>query len=91
MNYHENEELWLQRVEDFQANGLTQMSWCQKHDIKITALRYCLRKLREEESTGNTPEWVQLKVALLFLLNSPEKIKITYLYSVDFFISIDYL
>jgi len=61
LTFKENRELWLQRVEDFHASGLTQAQWCQTQGVGVTALRYWLRKLKEE-STDEAPEWVQLNV-----------------------------
>lgn len=61
MNYQENKVLWVQRIEDYHTSGLPQVVWCQKQQVKISALRYWLRKLKEEPSE-DTSEWVQLKV-----------------------------
>jgi len=61
LTFKENRELWLQRVEDFHASGLTQAQWCQKQEVSVNTLRYWLRKLKDE-STDATPEWIQLNV-----------------------------
>lgn len=53
MTYEErfnNEQIWKLRIQEYQASGLTQLQWCDKEDIKVSALRYWLRKLREEDS-----------------------------------------
>jgi len=62
LNYHENRELWLQRVEGFKNSGLTQINWCEQQNIRVSALRYWLRKLKDEESSPGIQEWVQLEV-----------------------------
>lgn len=76
MNFQANREQWLQRAEDFHASGLTQTSWCQQQNVKISTLRYWLKKLKEEATSSNTPEWVELEVTKKTLDSSDTSIKI---------------
>ncbi len=62
MNFAQNRKLWEQRVEDFKSSQLTQEIWCQQNDLKVTALRYWLKKIREESISQNEP-WVKLEPA----------------------------
>lgn len=45
MKLNENKELWVQRVEEFKSSNLNQTTWCKEHKIKVSSLRYWLRKL----------------------------------------------
>lgn len=66
MTYEErfnNEQIWKLRIQEYQASGLTQLQWCDKEDIKVSALRYWLRKLREEDSRESTPDWLKVCVS----------------------------
>lgn len=76
LNFQVNKEQWLQRIEEFHSSGLTQVSWCQQQNVKISTLRYWLKKLREEEASGNTPEWVELQVTERVMNSSDASIKI---------------
>lgn len=59
MNYAKNRELWEQRVENFTSSKLTQEVWCEENDVKVTALRYWLKKLRDEAADQEN-SWVRL-------------------------------
>lgn len=45
MKLNENKELWVQRVEEFKSSNLNQTTWCEENEIKVSSLRYWLRKL----------------------------------------------
>lgn len=45
MKLNENKELWIQRVEEFKLSNLNQTTWCAENNIKVSSLRYWLRKL----------------------------------------------
>lgn len=53
MKLNENKELWVQRVEEFKSSNLSQTTWCKEKDIKVSSLRYWLRKL-DAKSVVNT-------------------------------------
>lgn len=63
MNYSENRKVWEERVERYSVSGLTQELWCEQESVKVTALRYWLRKLREENGNQEAP-WVKLEPVL---------------------------
>lgn len=45
MKLNENKELWIQRVGEFKSSNLSQTTWCAENDIKVSSLRYWLKKL----------------------------------------------
>ncbi|MBU5427018.1 hypothetical protein KQI41_11395 [Tissierella pigra] len=51
MKLNENKELWTQRVEEFKSSNLNQTTWCEKNNIKVSSLRYWLRKLDNNSFT----------------------------------------
>jgi transposase-like protein len=57
MKLKENREIWINRVKDYRASSLTQKAWCEKNGVKVSALRYWLRTLREEAKVAadNSP------------------------------------
>jgi len=69
LNYSENRKVWEERIERYSISGLTQELWCEQENVKVTALRYWLRKLREENGNQEAP-WVKLETVL------PEKTKV---------------
>lgn len=52
MKLNENKELWAQRVEEFKSSNLNQTTWCTEKEIKVSSLRYWLRKL-DPKSVAN--------------------------------------
>lgn len=49
MSLNGNREIWISRIDDFRSSNLTQKSWCEKNDVKISTLRYWIRKLSYAE------------------------------------------
>lgn len=45
MKLNENKEIWIKHVEEFKSSNLSQTSWCLENNIKVSSLRYWLRKL----------------------------------------------
>ena len=45
MKLEENREIWIKRVEEFKASNLSQVAWSKENGIKVSGLRYWLRKL----------------------------------------------
>lgn len=42
----ERRALWLSKIEELVAGGMTQKAWCQREAIPVTTLRYWIRHLR---------------------------------------------
>ena len=59
MNYEQNKQLWQDRVSRFRESGVTQENWCQLEGVKVSALRYWIRKCKEEEHP-EVPQWICL-------------------------------
>ena len=56
----ENREVWIKRVKEFKASNLSQVAWSKENGIKISALRYWLRKLSNSDtSTKESPSIVE--------------------------------
>jgi hypothetical protein len=62
MDYKSNRELWEKRVNAYQDSGMKQMQWCKDNDVKLSTLRYWIRKLRELGETSEGTEWYKLDV-----------------------------
>lgn len=66
MNYTEElaakQELWRQRVQNFQSSGLTQLQWCQQHDQKAYNLSYWVNKFKKASAlpAAETPQFVEI-------------------------------
>lgn len=76
-----NKQIWTLRVHEFQASGLTQQEWCSREGINCSTLRYWLRKLREESSQEQVPDWLQVCVSdgsSVPMLATAEKPKMQY-------------
>ena len=58
-----NKQEWEARFQNFQDSGLTQQQWCEKEGIKLSALRYWLRKFREEKLQESSPDWLKVCVS----------------------------
>ena len=41
-------ELWLERIRECRASGMTVINWCASNDINIKSYYYWLRKLKRE-------------------------------------------
>jgi hypothetical protein len=54
----DNSELRRSQVAAFEESGLSQVEWCRRNGVSVTALRYWLRKLREEGLTSKS--WVDI-------------------------------
>lgn len=54
MRLNENKELWVQRVEEFKSSNLNQTTWCKENEIKVSSLRYWLKKL--DNKSGAKPD-----------------------------------
>ena len=37
-------ELWIERIKDFYASGLSRKEWCQKHQVSLSTFGYWIRK-----------------------------------------------
>ena len=62
MNYKSNIELWEERISAFRTSGLTQMQWCHENNVKLSTLRYWIRKLNDRTQASNGTKWFQLDV-----------------------------
>ncbi len=60
--YHDQNQLWKERLDDLKASGLTQKAWCQENQIPQSTLRYWIRKLKSEASAVPS-SWLQLDPA----------------------------
>lgn len=54
MSLNDNREIWISRIDDFKSSNLTQKAWCEKNDVKISTLRYWIRKLSYTEYAAAT-------------------------------------
>ena len=48
-------ELWQQHLDAQQASGLSQIDYCEQHDIKVATLQYWRKKLRPAKSKKLIP------------------------------------
>ncbi len=62
MTREERRQMWTQRVEAFLAGGQSTTEWCAQHDINPNQLRYWLRKLRDQEKEGTSPQWLSVAI-----------------------------
>ena len=53
--------LWTERLKAFQASGQTCKEWCQEHQIPVSTMTYCNRKLRAMENSSQ-PELIFAKM-----------------------------
>jgi len=73
-----NLQVWKLRISGFNESGLTQEKWCEENGIKLSALRYWIKKLRYDEMTNNTPEWLRVNVTAdnsISMLETPSEIQ----------------
>ena len=62
MDYKSTRELWKKRVSAYQNSGMKQMQWCKENDVKLSTLRYWIRKLSDTTETSEGTEWYKLDV-----------------------------
>jgi len=55
-NKEELRRAWAARLVEFKDSGLSVSAWCARHDIKISQMRYWLRRDRESQPV----EWLPL-------------------------------
>lgn len=48
------EDLWADRIKDFQGSGLSRKEWCQMHEISPSTFSYWIRKLQTESGETET-------------------------------------
>ena len=53
-------DVWEPRVRAYRNSGMTQKQWCAENDIKVRALAYWIKKLRDEEMECDSPEWLRI-------------------------------
>ena len=53
-------DVWEPRVRAYRNSGMTQKQWCAENDIKVRALAYWIKKLRNEETECDSPEWLRI-------------------------------
>ncbi|WP_299735738.1 hypothetical protein [uncultured Endozoicomonas sp.] len=49
------QELWQQRVNNWQQSGLSQTEWCKQHQLNIHQLSYWKRKLSQQPESKIIP------------------------------------
>lgn len=57
------ENLWTDRIKDFQDSGLSRKEWCRMHVIPLSTFGYWIKKLQlesEETQTGDDPVFARL-------------------------------
>ncbi|WP_422133859.1 IS66 family insertion sequence element accessory protein TnpA [Endozoicomonas sp. ALD040] len=42
---------WQERIQAWQASGLSQNAWCKQHDIRVSKFGYWKRKLEKTSSS----------------------------------------
>lgn len=52
MKLEDNREIWVNRVNDFKSNNLSQTTWAKNNGINVSALRYWLKKLDNSKVTN---------------------------------------
>ena len=61
MSQAELYELRRSQINAFRESGLTADIWCQENHVKVSTLRYWLRRIRvKENSAADETAWVQL-------------------------------
>lgn len=55
------EELWAERIKDFQGSGLSRKEWCQMHEVALSTFSYWNRKLQSGDTeTYGDPVFARL-------------------------------
>ncbi|AZO94889.1 hypothetical protein [Halocella sp. SP3-1] len=52
-------EIWIKRIQDYKASGLTAAKWCEENGVSINSLRYYTHKFNKEkkEQESNQTKW----------------------------------
>lgn len=67
---------WEERITAFKASGLSTAEWSEINNIKVTQLRYWIRKFKSDTCTS-TGKWVTLDLTKENKLDNPHiKIRI---------------
>ena len=51
----QNQELWQERIKDWQQSGLSASAWCEQHNLKPHLFFYWKRKLLTEPESKLIP------------------------------------
>lgn len=62
MTKEELRKMWQERVLAFRASGQSAPKWCADHDIKLSQLRYWLRKYKNTENPAAPSQWLSLEI-----------------------------
>lgn len=64
MTRAERRAMWQERVEAYNASGLSVAAWCREQDIPDHPMHYWLKRLRQSESANEVgPQWLTLGVS----------------------------
>ena len=69
---HQLQEIWKQRITEWQQSGLTQVDWCRKNNLKASQLTYWKKRLQAPDKklkpltvVGETPVRQDVQAAII--------------------------
>ena len=62
MSNSELRKRWEERVAAFKASGQSTADWSATNNLKISQLRYWLRKFKSGETMASSTKWVSLEL-----------------------------
>jgi len=62
MTHAERNELWKNRISDYQNSGLTMRNWCHQHQMNFHTFKYWLQKIQtnNQPTTVSDSQWFAL-------------------------------
>lgn len=56
-----NKDIWINRIQDYKASGLTAAQWCEKYELSINSLRYYTHKInKEKKQEAKQTKWASV-------------------------------
>lgn len=56
----DEKEIWIQRILDYKASGLSALKWAEANDVSVHALRNRVRKYKQTNEESSKVKWTSL-------------------------------
>jgi len=72
---NDQNQLWVERIKDYKASGLTAAKWCEKKEIAIHALRYQITKFnkKKKKEGSKKTQWASAVTKKTVISNATSK------------------
>lgn len=76
MSNNELHNFRRQQIDDYHNSGLSAVIWCEANSMKVSTLRYWLRRLKEMDQPEREQAWAAIKLVGKTTANDPTPVVI---------------